>query len=222
MIHVYAFAEEVGDLPELDGVDGAPVERLLVDDVAAIFSRRTESSDAGTLRRDALAHGAVVDALLAAAATVIPVRFGEEVPDTAELGKTVRGRLPAIRRGFERVRGCVELGVRVWGAAAEPEPPGSAKSGTAYLRRRAAVEAERRDAAEGLHRRLDTIARAAVVAASASPGRERFSAAYLVPADRVDDVRAAVERFGADHPDLTVLCTGPWAPYSFGGEEPDA
>ena len=222
MIHVYAFAADVDELPELEGVDGAPVERLLVDEVTTVFSRRTESSGDERLREDALAHGAVVDALMDAASVVIPVRFGEALPDAAELGETVRGRLPELRRSFERVRGCVELGVRVWGADEESDDSAGAATGTAYMRRRAAVEAERRDAAEGLHRQLDAIARAAVVGAPAPFGRERFSAAYLVSSERLEDVRAAVERFGAEHADLTVLCTGPWAPYSFGEEEPPA
>ena len=222
MIHVYAFAEDVRELPALDGVDGAPVEQLVVDDVTTVFSRRAGSSAGETLREDALAHGAVVDALLANAAAVIPVRFGETLPDDAGLGEAVRGRLPAIHRSFERVRGCVEVGIRVWGGEDDADDAGAAPSGTAYMRRRAAVEAERRDAAENLHRELDTITRAAAVAAPPPAGRERFSAAYLVPADRLDDVRAAVERFAARHPELTVLCTGPWAPYSFGDEEPSA
>jgi len=222
VIHVYAFAEEVGELPELAGVDGAPVERLLVDDVTTVFSRRTERPGGETLREDALAHGAVVDALMKAAAAVIPVRFGEVLPDAAELGETVRGRLPALHRSFERVRGCVELGVRVWGGEEDASDPVPDESGTAYMRRRAAVERERREAAENLHRKLDAIARAAVVAAPAPADRERFSASYLVPVDRLDDAQAAVERFGAEHSGLTVLCTGPWAPYSFGEEDPDA
>ena len=218
MIHVYAFAEGVDELPELEGVDGEPVERLHVDGVTTVFSRRVRNSDAETLRGDAVAHGAVVDALMGASAAVVPVRFGEHAEDAAALRETVSRRLETIRRSFERIRGCVEIGLRVWGGVEEPAR--LAANGTAYMRRRAAAERERLETVGTLHHRLETLARASVVSAPTPLPRERFAAAYLVPVDRIDRIRDEVETFGAAHPDLTVICTGPWAPYSFGEEAP--
>jgi hypothetical protein len=41
--------------------------------------------------------------------------------------------------------------------------------------------------------------------------------AYLVERSEVGALRETVDRFAATHPDVSVVCTGPWAPYSFAG-----
>lgn len=205
MIHVYAFAERLEDVPPVAGLDGATVERLRVDDVDVVFSRRVEHTSRDTLRRDALAHGAVVEALTEVATAVAPVRFGEVLADEDALGASLRERLPEIHRAFDRVRDCVEVAVRIHDhaqlAAVQPT------DGTSYLRNRAAAESRRREATDELQRQLSALAREVRVS--------RDSAAYLVSTDRIDDVRLAVDGFAASHPDFTVICTGPWAPFSF-------
>jgi hypothetical protein len=42
-------------------------------------------------------------------------------------------------------------------------------------------------------------------------------ASYLVESDQVDEFAALVRDLQQTNPDLTVSCTGPWAPYSFVG-----
>jgi hypothetical protein len=42
-------------------------------------------------------------------------------------------------------------------------------------------------------------------------------AAYLVERANVARFRALVERLQQQHPEIAVLCTGPWPPYSFVG-----
>ena len=217
MIHVYAFAERLGELPESSGLDGAPLERRSVDDVIAVFSRRVRSTSPETLRDDALAHGAVVEALMERAAAVVPVRFGEVVADEEVLDASVRARIATLRRTFDGIRDCVEVSLRVWERDA-PGPSAPATGGE-YMRARAAAEAERGDAIEGLHREVSTLARAVSVRGGVADARERLAAAYLVPAGRVEEARRLVAAFAETHGDLTVLCTGPWPPFSF-VEEP--
>jgi hypothetical protein len=43
-------------------------------------------------------------------------------------------------------------------------------------------------------------------------------ASYLVPRDDADAFRAQVDAFGAAHPELALVCTGPWAPYTFAAD----
>jgi hypothetical protein len=43
-------------------------------------------------------------------------------------------------------------------------------------------------------------------------------AAYLVERERVPEFRELAQRVEAS-PELTVVCTGPWPPYSFASEE---
>jgi len=43
-------------------------------------------------------------------------------------------------------------------------------------------------------------------------------ACYLVERDRVDEFARSVETYASAHPELSLVCTGPWAPASFAGE----
>jgi hypothetical protein len=67
-----------------------------------------------------------------------------------------------------------------------------------------------------LHDALRRRARRAVVA-EGSRVRLLHDAGYLVERDRVDAFAAEVDAYGDAHPELNVVCTGPWAPASFGG-----
>jgi hypothetical protein len=217
VIHVYAFAEGLRSLPPVHGLDGAPLEQLSLDGVTTVFSRR-DAPARERIREQALAHGEVVEALMNEAAAVLPVRFGELLADDAALAESVRARTEAVRRGFARVRDCVEVGVRVWSGA----PRLDAATGSEYMRRRRAREEERREIVTGLHGALTALARDARIDDRPLHGREQLVAAYLVQRTRLDELRAVVDAFAERHRDLTVVCTGPWAPFSFAQEETQA
>jgi hypothetical protein len=148
---------------------------------------------------DPLRHGLAVESLLERADAVLPVRFGERFATGDELAAAVRPRLEALERQLEHVAGCVEVGIRVLPRR------GSAQraDGSAYMRARLH---EQRDAEE-VHRALAARARDSV--------RTNRDAGYLVARAEVANFSRAVERLLESHPALDVLCTGPWAPYSF-------
>jgi hypothetical protein len=213
VIHVYAFADGLRALPSVEGLDGAPLEQLSVDGVTTVFSRRDQPT-LEPVRERALVHGEVIDALMRQASAVLPVRFGEAVADETALAASVHDRADALRRGFARVRDCVEIGLRVWGA----NPDIAASTGAEYMQARRALEQDRREIVDGLHRALVALARDARVDERPLQGREQLLAAYLVPRSSVDELQAVVDAFAARHPGLTVVCTGPWAPFSFAEE----
>ena len=214
MIHVYAFVDDLRRLPELDGVDGAPLERRQLDGFDAVLSRRSRLTTEASLRRDALAHGGVVEALVDLAACVLPVRFGEEPDDDRELARTVAERSSELRRSRDRVRGCVEVGLRVSGTESRGRP---VASGAAYMHALRSVELERRRTIGGLHAELSGLARETRVEPSIAAG-SGFAAAYLVERDELAAMRDRTAAFAAANPQLSVLATGPWAPYSFVGD----
>jgi hypothetical protein len=209
VIHVYAFAEDLRGLPDVDGLDGARLEQLSCDGVAAVYSRRVSS--ARPSRDEALVHGTVVGALERRAATVVPVRYGQVLQNEQALAEAVRSKGEAIRTTFARVRDCVEIAVRVWGAPTRVE----AADGAGYMHGRREAELQRRAVVDQLHERVSSAARDARIRYGALGGEELFVAAYLIPAARLTEVTREVESFGSDHRDLTVVCTGPWPPFSF-------
>jgi hypothetical protein len=204
VIHVYAFADELRELPPLDGIEGAQLERTTIDGLEAVVSRRSGQTTRDSLRADALVHGMVVEALVDRAAAVLPVRFAEESTDDESLAAAVRPHLEALERGLERVRGCVELGLRL-----VPLAPAAPATGAEYM----ALLRDEGGVVDRLHGDLSSMSREASLRRI---GRDRVGA-YLLPRVGVEAAKTVVDRFVQAHPEVTVRCTGPWAPYSFAG-----
>jgi Gas vesicle synthesis protein GvpL/GvpF len=109
------------------------------------------------------------------------------------------------------VRGRVEVGVR---AVVGEDAPAPAATGREWLLGR--LETSRRDqgVASELHTTLAALAAAERRSESAAPG-EILRAAYLVDRDSLARFGATVERLQRERPEVAILCTGPWPPYSF-------
>ena len=133
---------------------------------------------------------------------LLPVRYGTLVEDDAAAAAAVAGRSEALAGALRRVRGAVELSVR----AVAPGQPDEGSPGE-HLQARAAHERT----AAALHERLAAAAREEV----RHDGRELLRAAYLVDRAEVDRFVSLVRGLQAEHGELSILCTGPWPPYSF-------
>lgn len=148
---------------------------------------------------DPLRHGLVVEGLLDRAEAILPVRFGERFATEDDLSAAIAPRLEALEGQLDHVAGCVEVGVRV----VPRREPADGDDGAGYMRARLREQL----AAEEVHRALAAQARDSV--------QTSRDAGYLVFRDEVAAFSRAVERLLESHPALDVLCTGPWAPYSF-------
>ena len=196
MIHVYGVVDELRELPPLEGVDGAPLERRCVDELELVVSNRPGVD----VTQDAvLRHAAVVEELMSRSRGVLPAQFGPPFGDEDDFATAIRTKADELSRGLSRVRGCVEFGLRI----AQPTNRPEAASGSEYMRAR--LEQER--VLARIEEPLADLSRAT------SSNRD-----YLVPTENVAAFRRAVEHLQADHPELTIVCTGPWPPYSFGAD----
>jgi hypothetical protein len=192
-------------------------------------------------RAGLLAHNHV-NGLVLALTTPLPFRFGTLVTP-AQLDEYAARNETILRARLARVRGCVEMGVKIIRPPASgdesPAPeaaglsaPGAAVStpsasspsagrGTAYLtaKRRAILGDERRRAEAGeIAARLNGFVSGVVREASErlSPAETLvLRAAHLVERERVADYQSRLREFGASCPDLRLLASGPWPPYSF-------
>ncbi|HEX4689436.1 MAG TPA: GvpL/GvpF family gas vesicle protein [Solirubrobacteraceae bacterium] len=136
---------------------------------------------------------------------LLPVRYGTRVPDEAAAAAAVAGRGAALMALLDHVRGAVELAVRVRAADA-PDPPVTS-SGAGYLRARTT----RSQAADSVHAALAALARDSRTRVGVEPLR----AAYLVDRHAVAGFVSRVRELQDAQPELAILCTGPWPPYSF-------
>ena len=198
MIELYAITDH--PTPPLPQV--APLRLVATGDLAAICAPAGEDG----VSADALwRHEAVVEALMDER-DLLPVRYGTRFDDESAAARALEARRDDLAAALDRVRGAVELSLRV----IEPDAPQTARDGASYLRDRRRQEDVRRT----LHEPLAAVARASVQRPSPDPS-ELLRAAYLVDRDAVDDVTRLVAQLQAANPTLRLLCTGPWPAYSF-------
>lgn len=155
------------------------------------------------------AHDAVIRRLADRFEALLPVRFGENVKDDAELAKLLAPRAPRFAEALERVRGCAQMTLRVFG---EPEPlaePDQGGPGTRYLeaRRRARSLPEIAPLLNALRPLLKderTVRH--------EEGSYFGTAYHLVRREDVPAYLSLVEKIETSH---RVAVSGPWAPYAF-------
>ena len=119
---------------------------------------------------------------------LLPIRYGTRVEDDAAAAAAVEPRGAELAAALDRVRGAVEVSVRA--VAREGAEPGDVSA---------------------IHARLSGLAREH----ARLEGSEPLRAAYLVDRAAVDGFVAAVRELQHEHRGLSILCTGPWPPYSF-------
>lgn len=226
-LYVYCLSEETAGAAALPavGVAGARPYLISFGDVAAVVSE-FEGARVEVTRENVLAHDTVVRALLAET-TPLPFRFGT-LAGEARLRGYVEARRAELKAQLGRVRGCVEMSVKVLAvledAVGGPEggPHAVAEtSGTAFLmakrREVLADELSRGRAAEAaswLAERLAGSVRESQVALRPK-GALALAAAHLVERARLEEYRVALARARAERTDLHFLTSGPWPPYSF-------
>ena len=225
MIYVYAVTEPLTrPPPPLAGMYDQPTELLLINDIGIAISRHSGCIFTPTADH-VYRHEHVVEALMKDRA-VLPARFGTTFREEHDIQHLISVKTEVIRAALDRVRGCVELGVRVLVSSAqvhdppEPAPAMNQNSGRAWMLAR--LDRERKTErdrlvdqalATSLHEPLTALARDACL--RLHPDRFLMTAAYLVPRDRTDDFATEVQSLASKHPQLRLLCTGPWPPYNF-------
>ena len=214
MIHLYGVVEDLEHLPAVVGVDEGRLERHQVDGIELVVSRTALQRNEVT-QEAVMSHANVVEELMARSQAVLPAQFGRAFGDERELAEEVRAKASELTRGLNLVRGCVEFGLRIIRGEGGAETTSREPTGRDYMRTRLAEDRARRRLANEVHEPLVRLSRASSRFAGASP--DLLHAAYLVRRPEVAAFSEQVRRLETTHPDLTIVCTGPWPPYTFAG-----
>jgi hypothetical protein len=211
------------------GFGGRAVDLHPLDGMAAVISElaqgRPEASE-----RNLRVHFHVVAAFIASH-TMLPVRFGTAYEDLAKLTAHLEHARRFYSNDLQRLRGQVEVGIRAIrrGTATAPfgetedRVPANVGPGARYL------AAKRASAAQSLSRQRQVQELAALLierlvvppsevewhAISNPTGEAGVSAAFLLRRESLPSFEQAVSTLRDLEPDLDVLLTGPWPPYSF-------
>jgi hypothetical protein len=244
-LYVYCLCEESPE-PAAEwpaGVDGAAVRLLSFGRLSAVVSEAGEQAAAIT-DENVLAHSRVTAAALARE-TPLPFRFGTRATPE-RLAEYVSANEAALTAALARVRGCVEMSVKLLEDSREEKRSEVASQNSELESQNSVVEtaeggrgtafllAKRREmlGGEQARRRAEELA-AWLAAGVAGLARETsvrvrpagaiaLSAAHLVERARVAEYRARLRALGAGRPGLRLLTSGPWPPYSFGEVKAEA
>jgi hypothetical protein len=214
VIYLYAITEPDAALPGAPGLEDRPLSLLGADDVAGLYSEHERAAfepDVGALWR----HDQVVEAAMTGG-PVLPARFGTTFADPSALSDVLERDQRQLRRALDRVRGCVELAVRV---SAPASPTDDRPGGREYVETKLA---RRRELGALTERTLVPLSAHAVSFRHSGPSGDSstLTASYLVRTGEVDRFAEQVRQLADRHDELSVSCTGPWPPYSFVGDEP--
>jgi hypothetical protein len=184
-------------------------------------------NDLAWLERVAREHEATIERALADG-PVVPVSLCTIYRSEEQVDEMLRERADQFRDALKRLAGTAEWGVKVLvdpaALGGDDEVP-APSSGLAYIERkrrqaRAKAEAEALVATtvREIHDRVSALAIGSTIlpaqnrTLSGHEGEMVMNAAYLVPHERVDELRAAI----ADVPPaFSVQLTGPWPAYNF-------
>ncbi|MEU5593109.1 GvpL/GvpF family gas vesicle protein [Streptomyces sp. NPDC020298] len=246
--YVYAVCRPLGAplQAQLTGIGGAPPALLHHHGLVAVVSTvpeadfaegalRARLEDMDWLTATARAHQGVIDALTTVT-TPLPLRLATVFRDDSGVRTMMEAREAEFLRTLDRLEGRVEWGVKVYAdpAPAQVEQPAAKPaSGRDYLRQRRAQTRSHEDMwqkaesfAEHLHSALSEWAEDSRLHAPQNPalsgasGRNVLNAAYLVQRADSEEFVEIVDSAKDETPGLRVELTGPWAPYSFTGDNP--
>jgi hypothetical protein len=213
VIHLYGFATGIRTVPQVAGIGDSVVEAQAIEDIAAIVS----SIDSDWADHESLVgHGTVLDAFLSCSESVLPARFGERFADLPALRAASSPQIGRLRAQLQRVSGCVELGVRVCDIpmAQDGSDAFDTDRGADYMRAKLAGHLKRERLIQQLHEGLSAVSRDCQLDRASARGMD-YRASFLVAEGTVKRFARRVDRYAAAHPEASVLCTGPWPPYSF-------
>jgi hypothetical protein len=203
VIELYAVTDKAAPPP------GDPLRKVAVGGLALVYA----PAGADDLSAERLwEHERVIEQLMETG-DLLPVRYGTRVRDEAAAAQALQMHHGELAQALERVRGAVELSVRV-ADAKTALPRSRARTGAEYLRARASEAAARASAAKSVHEPLAQLARASTQRSDRGDG-DLLRAAYLVERASVERFLERVANVQAEHPELRLLCTGPWPAYSF-------
>lgn len=235
MIYVYAIIDrpEV-DLPALTGLQDTSLVSLACQEIAAVYSPIISSGRSPEIEQtgpNVWKHEEVLEALMTAH-TVLPVRFGEIFSNDTAVSGMLSAHYAEYWASMLRVRGRVELSLRViWKNEAdqapvrEPASPadGKAKTMSGYEYMQARLKAEnganaRRHQAEAMALELEkTLARLVVESTHqvVLTSHLCLKTAFLIEKEAVPAFRQDIENLVPVYPEAHFLLTGPWPAYNF-------
>jgi hypothetical protein len=226
MIYIYGIVEQGCVLPAgLNGIDDTAPALLRHANIAAVIGD-VQSSRVPLVEKNLWQHEKLIEGLMLDHA-ILPVRYGTLLKSEQEVLDILAANQAGFVSNLSRVRGRVELGVRVLWDDVPQGAPDVAASPAPVLRGRdymlahlveAQVQRARRERGQALVDKINAVlsplADQHAIKLLVTP-RMLLTAAYLIAREHVGQFRNAIELLAIKEQKLQFMCTGPWPSYSF-------
>ncbi|MEW6623882.1 MAG: GvpL/GvpF family gas vesicle protein [Bacillota bacterium] len=162
--------------------------------------------------------------------TVLPVRFGTLLNSVDDIKAALKANEKAIDNNFNKVRGQVELGLKVILRNIPEDLPHTIEDdvyednltpGRHYLLKKLKQEENTRKRLEDASPTIDeiyhTLNKYSLQSTIRKLSTERMllNSSYLVPKENIDAFKTTVEILRKRYPSLILLFSGPWPAYNF-------
>lgn len=220
-VYVYAICRAPAVAPATAGLRAVPLRIVRAAGLLALVSDIELGAGPLGCEEDLWQHERVVEALMTDH-DVLPVRFGTLVVSDGEVRALLRRRAEQFTAALARVAGAVEVGVRAV-LAPESSAPSErtvrqgAPSGTGYMLAAKRREQRVTELREMIARALSPLARSSIALEARGAASATLASSHLVGAERLDDFRERAQRLADELDGASLVCTGPWPPYSFVG-----
>jgi hypothetical protein len=206
----------------LAGVEGANVRSVESGGLCMWVSIHASRPDASMAAIQS--HNTVVVGAMTPVTTPVPMRFGQWLDDEAAAVAVLSASRMRWETLLEKFAGAVEYGIRIFDPARNDRTEGGAATEAAHGSGRAYMEALVRKAG-GEHAVADRVLTELAAALGGlvidqqtealRTAHGLLSVAHLVHLARADAYREAVDAVRSRMPELRLLSSGPWPPYSF-------
>ena len=231
-VYLYAIIDQADTVPVITkaGIEDAEVYTIAYKDIAAVVS--DISGELTVTDEMVWRHEAIVEQLMVSYA-LLPIQLNTRLRDQTALANVMQQGYCDFVRDLNRVRGSVELAVRVfWEAKSDgrqddetldaPHPSMTGEgAGRRYMMARFHKERGDQDIRQRANRLREKIhAELGPLAAQGDlkilrTSNQLMMGSYLVRFDRIGDFSERLVALGAEHPEFHFTCTGPWPAYSF-------
>jgi len=218
------------------GMGGQNVFNIIYGRISALVSI-SDKNHFEPNEKNVFTHEAVIEEMMNNNQAVLPMRFATVLNNKREIKEILRKQYREFVNNLEKVKGAVELGVKVfWEADKMKEKaksdvskrikqvsgfPRSAGSGSRYLLGKMkdyfleeGLEQEAEKLAKAINRRLSRHARDSRLKKLVT-GALALNASYLVAKENCQDFENEVAKMQKENKNLKFLFSGPWPPYNF-------
>jgi hypothetical protein len=137
----------------------------------------------------------------------------------AKLQEFIATNLKTLRDDLSKVRGCVEMGLKVITNTDTSSPIGNqiadSSPGTQFLRAKLEKFTIQKDVGKWVDAAVIGLIRLSDVSLVAGTARPIVRIAHLVPREQLDAYKAQIDALIRKHAECGFLSSGPWPPYSF-------